>query len=223
MLVWAVRTGGGNGAGAVIQTAPQVCPKYLKSAPNSGELHCLQNARTLSRAIIANMLLPKYSAAEIERRWIANLSQVGELATIPTREIEDRYILGTRIRLRKVSTGAGAPVIFKLGKKYGKNSYSEQVVSVYLTEAEFEAMSRMPGTVARKSRYTVAGGALDVYQYPNTGLAVFEVEFPTESAAVGYIPPEFISREITHDSTYSGFALSQAIADSPTAAFGRGE
>jgi CYTH domain-containing protein len=154
-------------------------------------------------------MLPKYSAAEIERRWLVHLAQLGSLAALPRREIEDLYIAGTYMRLRKVRAEFEA-VIFKLGKKYGKgNGLSEQVVSVYLTEEEFIVMAAMPGTAVKKSRYTMAGGALDVYQYPNPGFAVFEVEFQSEAAAINYTPPNFTAQEITHNAKYSGFALSQ--------------
>lgn len=154
-------------------------------------------------------ILPKYSAAEIERRWFVDLSQVGSLTALPRREIEDLYIAGTHMRLRKVSA-EGEAVIFKLGKKYGKgNNFSEQVVSVYLTEVEFNVMATMPGTVVKKSRYTISGGALDVYQNPISGFAIFEAEFQSESDAMNYTPPNFTSKEITHSVKYSGFALSQ--------------
>ena len=158
------------------------------------------------------MLLPKYSSPEIERRWTANLAQVGSLSNLLRREIEDKYITGTHIRLRKVSASTETGAVFKLGKKYGKGKgLSEQVVSIYLTEEEFYAMSALPGTLAKKSRYTIAGGALDVYQHPHAGLAVFEMEFLSESAAMDYTPPAFARQEITHDPSHSGFALSQVI------------
>ena len=154
-------------------------------------------------------MLPKYSAAEIERRWLVHLPQVGSLTALSRREIEDLYIAGTHMRLRKVSAESGV-VIFKLGKKYGKgDGFSEQVVSVYLTEEEYRVMAAMPGAIVKKSRYAIAGGALDVYQDPNSGLAVFEVEFQSETAATNYTPPSFISQEITHNEQHSGFALSQ--------------
>jgi CYTH domain-containing protein len=138
-----------------------------------------------------------------------DLPQVGSLAALARREIEDLYIAGTHMRLRKISDEHEA-VIFKLGKKYGKgNGFSEQVVSVYLTEVEFNVMAAMPGTVAKKSRYAICGGALDVYQNLNSGFAVFEVEFQSESDAINYMPPGSTSQEITHDATYNGFALSQ--------------
>lgn len=150
---------------------------------------------------------PKYSAAEIERRWLVDLQLVGSLAALPCREIEDLYIAGTNLRLRKVS---GDEVVFKLGKKYGKTHRCvEQVVSVYLTELEFNVMATLPGSRVKKSRYTLAGGLLDVYQSPNQGFAVFEVEFQSETAANDYTPPRFVLAEITQDATYNGFALSQ--------------
>ena len=154
-------------------------------------------------------MLPKYSTAEIERRWLADLSQIGSLAALLGRQIEDLYIAGTHMRLRKVSA-EGEAFIFKLGKKYGKgNSFSEQVVSVYLSEAEFNVMATMPGALVKKSRYTISGGALDVYQNPHSGFAVFEVEFQSENDAMNYTPPSFTSQEVTHNAKYSGFALSQ--------------
>ncbi len=39
--------------------------------------------------------------------------------------IEDKYITGTRLRLRKISDEAGAATIFKLGKKYGNDRMAD--------------------------------------------------------------------------------------------------
>ena len=49
---------------------------------------------------------PKYSALEIERRWLADLAAVGELRSLPYREIADLYVADSRLRLRKI-TDAG--------------------------------------------------------------------------------------------------------------------
>ncbi len=176
---------------------------------------------------------PKYTASEIERRWLADLALVGPLQALQSRVIEDHYISASHLRLRKISERAGASAgagegtqakaqpgtLYKLGKKYGKGqdtdqntqaSLTEPVVSIYLTEQEFNTLSALPGTRAVKSRYAVAGGALDIYELPHAGLAIFEIEFPTESAAHSYLPPAFARHEITRDLRYSGYALTQA-------------
>ena len=150
---------------------------------------------------------PKYTAAEIERRWLVELEVAESLAHLPVRHIEDRYLRGTRLRLRKVLDGSGV-VTYKLGKKYGKSTpLSEPVVSVYLSQAEYEVLSVHGGSVASKARYAVHGGALDVYSSPRLGFAVFEVEFGSAEDASAYVPPSFTGEEVTNNEKYSGLAL----------------
>jgi len=156
--------------------------------------------------------VPKYSAIEIERRWLVDLAAAGDLSSTPFRKIEDLYIEGSRLRLRKI-TGPDDLCIFKFGKKYGKSSTaSEPVTNLYLTAAEYEQLARLPGVATLKRRYSVAGGALDIYEQPRAGLAVFEVEFPDEETARRYQPPHFVTREITGESSFSGVSLSDAHA-----------
>jgi len=152
---------------------------------------------------------PKYSAIETERRWLVDLEVVGDLSSIDFREIEDLYISGSRLRLRKVVEPNGG-VVFKFGKKYGKRSAaSEPVTNIYLTDAEHRQLSALPGALSLKRRYAVAGGALDIYQRPRLGLAVFEVEFDDEASAQAYRPPHFVTREITEESSFNGFSLAE--------------
>jgi len=61
-------------------------------------------------------------------------------------------------------------------------------------------------------RYSVAGGALDIYERPRAGLAIFEMEFEDEAAARRYQAPHFVTREITGESSFSGVSLSEAHA-----------
>jgi CYTH domain-containing protein len=150
---------------------------------------------------------PKYAIAEIERRWLVELPEVGALDSRPYREIEDRYITGTQLRLRKVTGVSGEPV-FKLCKKYGKvTALSEPITNLYLTEAEYTALSQLAGALVKKRRYSLSGGSLDLYASPRAGLAVFEVEFESEVAAAGYRPPSFVRAEVTHEARYSGASL----------------
>ena len=154
--------------------------------------------------------IPKYSLVEIERRWLVEVSAIDNLDHRPYREIHDLYISGSRLRLRRVA-GPATEVIFKLGKKYGKRtSLSEPITNLYLTESEYRSFSGLPGTHTRKRRYALADGTLDIYLEPNSGLAVFEVEFDDERAAEAYRPPLFVTREITGDSEFSGISLAES-------------
>jgi CYTH domain-containing protein len=155
---------------------------------------------------------PKYSAIEIERRWLVDLALVGDLASFPFREIEDLYVSDSRLRLRKITDASGS-TIFKLGKKYGKRSVvAEPVTNLYLTELEHRQLSTLPGATTLKRRYSVAGGALDIYQHPRAGLAVYEVEFDDEISAHAFRPPHFVTCEITAESSLSGVSLAEAHA-----------
>jgi len=155
---------------------------------------------------------PKYSAIEIERRWLVDMAAVGDLASAAFREIEDLYITGSRLRLRKVTDPNGG-VILKFGKKYGKRSAaSEAVTNLYLSEAEYQQLATLPGVTTLKRRYTVAGGALDVYRQPKSGLAIFEVEFDDEASAQAYRPPNFVTHEVTAEASFSGFSVAEAHA-----------
>jgi CYTH domain-containing protein len=153
--------------------------------------------------------LPRYSALEIERRWLVDLSAVGDLGGTPYREVEDLYIGGSRLRLRKM-TDLNGEAVFKLGKKYGKRSPgTEPITTLYLTEAEYRLLSSLPGMSTSKRRYSVADGSLDIYQRPHSGLAIFEIEFEDDASAQSYRPPPFVTQEITGDATFSGFALAE--------------
>lgn len=152
---------------------------------------------------------PKYALTERERRWRADLAAAGSLVALPVREIEDVYLSGTRLRLRRMSSGEGQ--VFKLGKKYGKAADgAEPIANLYLTEAEYVALSRLPGQAVRKRRYAVGDGALDVYERP--ALAIFEREFASAAEALAYVPPPFVVEEVTGRAEYSGFALAMAAA-----------
>ncbi len=152
----------------------------------------------------------KYAVAEIERRWLVDLEAVGPLEAVPFREIEDSYFPETGLRLRKVISRNGETV-FKLCKKYGKASFlSEAVTNLYLTEAEHALLcSGLAGLPVRKRRHAVAGGALDIYDQP-FAWAVFERDFTSEAEALAYQPPDFVQREISGDSAFSGAAIAAA-------------
>lgn len=152
---------------------------------------------------------PKYSQPEIERRWLVDQNRIPLVEGARVRRIEDTYLSHGRLRLRKVSE-EHQPPIFKLGKKYARSGHEpESVVNIYLSEDEYESLRALPGRIAVKSRFSIADGALDLYEQPKHGFAVFEIEFSTPEAAAGYEPPEFVGEEITFVENYSGFSLAE--------------
>lgn len=153
---------------------------------------------------------PKYALAERERRWLVDLRAVGSLSSLPVREIDDVYLCDTRLRLRKVCSVEG--VVFKLGKKYGKEpDGAEPVTTIYLTSGEYAALAQLPGYAISKRRYAISEGALDVYAAP-VPWAIFEREFASAADARACTPPPFATEEVTDRPEYSGFALAMAAA-----------
>lgn len=150
---------------------------------------------------------PKYSIPEIERRWTVNAAALPDLGSLTKAEISDKYLTGTRLRLRSIHNESGAQ--YKIGKKYGDNRmFSESITNIYLSRAEYELLNQSDGIEVSKTRYRIEGGSLDVYAdggRPTT----FSVEFASEDEAIAYEPPHLVVDEVTNDHDYSGMALAR--------------
>ena len=155
---------------------------------------------------------PRYSQAEIERRWLVPAGPGFHEAPTRERKIDDHYLLGTRLRLRRV-TELNQPTIYKLGKKYEPDAGgTHQVVTTYLSEDEYKVFALLPARVARKRRLSVCGGSLDIYEFPDIEIQVFEVEFTSPGEATAYAPPRGVGEEITNEPKDSGYALASSAA-----------
>jgi CYTH domain-containing protein len=112
-----------------------------------------------------------------------------------------------------VVTESNQEPIYKLGKKYESTiSGTHQTVSTYLEKSEYETLALLPARIARKRRYSVHSGALDVYEFPEHQIEVFEVEFANHEDAASYCPPDGVSEEITNNAQFTGFALASSAA-----------
>ena len=135
----------------------------------------------------------KYARIELERRFLV----VGETPDGEVRRIEDRYIDGTRFRLRKVSSQEG--VVLKLGRQEDLEPGTKQVTTIYLSEQEFAIFAALPARAAEKMRTAVGSGWV-IDTYPD-GTRIAETE-----DEVGELPA-WVGEEITGDEGWSGFAL----------------
>ncbi|MBV9821258.1 MAG: hypothetical protein JO144_03365 [Actinobacteria bacterium] len=164
----------------------------------------------------------KYARPERERRWLLSSPPAG--AGDPVR-IEDRYLDGTRLRLRRV-TGAG-PVVCKLGQKVPAAEDDPSLVwhtTLYLTEQEYRRLAVLPAAVLVKLRRPVAHGglvfAVDEFAGALHGLVLAETELPVAdlpgaapgTAGTGAEPlelPPWLGAEVTSDERYTGAALAR--------------
>lgn len=157
------------------------------------------------------MAHPKYSLSEIERRWLVSPGFLTTLVGRPHWVVEDLYVEGTQLRLRKMTSSRGE-VVYKFCKKYGRAaSLANPMTNLYLSEVEYRTLSMLKGKSISKRRYPIAKGSNDVYAGLPT-LAIFEVEFESEGDAAGYVPPDFVGDEVTDHAQYSGAALASRAA-----------
>lgn len=146
---------------------------------------------------------PKYSLPERERRWLAEPALLPPLIG-PGRLIEDRYIDGTRLRLRAVDG------VWKLGKKYEGESLSRRpIVNVYLTEVEHAVLAELPAARLIKRRYRVGGFAVDRFQDQLAGLWLAELEMPDAAALAAIVAPDWCIAEVSDNPRYSGGILAR--------------
>lgn len=152
----------------------------------------------------------RYAKPEYERRF--------RLRTLPPdlgepRKIEDLYVEGTRLRLRRLSTGGGS--VFKLTQKVRADEddpFAVMITNTYLSGDEYESLAGLPGARLSKTRYLVAAGqatvAVDEFHGRLEGLRLAEIEVPARDADLDL--PAWVGKEVTEDDRYSGGALAWA-------------
>lgn len=155
--------------------------------------------------------IPKYALLEIERKMRVDAALLPSLSDLPFRLITDRYLDGSRLRLRKIVSNDEVPQ-YKLCKKYGQvDLFAEPITNLYLTEAEYNTLIVLPGRdlVKRRYRYPFGRGifSLDEFGGSHTGLYLCEIEASsvTELAAIAF--PPFCIEDVSANPLYTGVAL----------------
>lgn len=161
-----------------------------------------------------------YARLEAERRWL--VTEPSARPAADARRIEDRYLDGTRLRLRSVTAPDGT-VVRKLGHKTTPDPGHPSTVwhtSLYLDEGEAAVLGALPGRVLVKDRYVLSDDAgrqwaLDVFRGALAGLVLVEVELAETAGpqqAVDLRPPVPTRREVSDDVRYTGGALAGLVA-----------
>jgi CYTH domain-containing protein len=168
----------------------------------------------------------KYALPDLERRWRALPGTVpGAAQVLPAegRLIEDHYLDGTRMRLRRVTDPDGT-VARKLTKKYAPAAATKAApatphasTNLYLDEAEYALLATLPGKPLRKRRHhrEHAGVryAIDVFEGALAGLVLTEVECADEAALAAVVPPPWAGAEVSDDPAFTGAALARSDAN----------
>lgn len=154
---------------------------------------------------------PKYARIERERRFL--LKEAPAIAAVERiRRIADRYIDGTRLRLREQREDGG-PTVFKLTQKIpARTGGAEQgfITTMYITRDEYSVLAELSAKTLAKTRYSVPPFGIDVFEGTLEGLVLAEAEFDTPEAAAALTIPSFVFREVTADERFTGGELVRA-------------
>lgn len=153
-------------------------------------------------------LFTKYARIENERRFLLP-SMEEEIYTLPKRVILDHYIVGTNLRLRLVDNEDSK--IYKLTKKFQLSPGREQITTIYLSQEEYELLSKLQAIVVRKPRFIMQYKDLiigiDVYENEKDKLWLAEIEFETTEDMNNFKMPIPYQIEVTDKEEFSGFVL----------------
>jgi len=158
-------------------------------------------------------MLPEHKFARIEREGRFLLDQFPKEANaVRVRRIVDRYIDGTRVRLREQMED-GSPTIYKLTQKIparGREAQQGLITTIYLTADEFRVFAGLSAKRLSKTRYSVSPFGVDVFEGELEGLLLAEAEFDSAADADALTLPSFIFKEVSADERFTGGQLARA-------------
>jgi CYTH domain-containing protein len=146
----------------------------------------------------------KYARYELERRFLLNRLPEG---AGHGRLILDRYIAGTRLRLRRVEPPEPQ---YKLSQKEAPAppDYAvTTITTIYLSEEEYGVLSALPGRELHKRRHHLGPYSIDVFEGELTGLILAEITFESDAEIRAHPTPDFAARDVSDDVRYTGGAL----------------
>jgi CYTH domain-containing protein len=153
----------------------------------------------------------KYARIERERRFL--LAAPPPTSVIKaSRRITDRYLPGTRLRLRRIEQPDLGTCEYKFTQKVPADRPGHLrglITNTYLSAAEYRLLATLPADVLTKSRLSVPPLGIDVFDPPLDGLVIAEAEFATDAAALAFPLPAFAVAEVTDDPRFTGGNLAR--------------
>jgi len=149
----------------------------------------------------------KYAVVERERRYV--LARLPEGVT-STKDILDRYVTGTRLRLREVREADGT-VTRKLGHKVRLSEGPAEVASTnfYLNDDEWTLLTALPAQLLRKRRHIVRrDGLLVAIDELEDGTLIAEIDDRDQPSD---FVPEWLEvvDDVSSDEAWTGVRLAR--------------
>ena len=149
---------------------------------------------------------------EIERKFLIKRENLPEnLEQYPSKVIEQGYLCTEPVvRIRKSNDN------YYLTYK-SKGLLAREEYNLPLTKESYEHLRlKADGRILTKKRYLIPMEGteytieLDIFLGEYEGLKLAEVEFPSEEAALAFVPPEWFGREVTFTGEYQNSRLALA-------------
>lgn len=156
----------------------------------------------------------KYANRELERRFLLT-RKPDQLDDQKCKEISDKYLNGTNLRLREISKDGSFQ--YKLTKKLNTSSQeknSHWVSTIYLSREEFDVLWQIAGKAYKKKRYYLESKSghtigIDEIRLEPSFIWIAEVEFRDTAEMERFQFPFDFAEEVTTDERYSGFELAK--------------
>lgn len=150
---------------------------------------------------------PKYAHIERERRWLVDPARAAALDLRDPIVIRDRYISGTRMRLREMRMGSNT--VWKLTKKYEcADPLARPIVTAYLGAEEYDVLAALPAAMIEKTRFRCTTGrhdySIDRFEGTLAGLMLAELEIEDAAVLRALPDPEWALGDVSADPRYQG-------------------
>ena len=149
----------------------------------------------------------KYAVVERERRYLVAYLPEG---VNETQDIQDRYVTGTRLRLREVRHGDGT-VTRKLGHKVRLSDGPAEVActNLYLDDDEWRLLVTLPALGLHKLRHIVhRDGVRVAIDEHDDGTLVAEIDDHDQSS--GFVPAWLdVVKDVSSDEAWTGAKLAR--------------
>ncbi|MFJ5234678.1 hypothetical protein ACIQBJ_32870 [Kitasatospora sp. NPDC088391] len=155
----------------------------------------------------------KYARVERERRFLLAGAPSPAAVTV-ARRITDRYVTGTRLRLRRMERLDTGECAYKLTQKLpappgaGAGAVQGLITNLYLSAEEHALLlTTLPGPDLVKTRLSVGPLGVDAFEGALRGLVLAEAEFESAEDAETFVPPPGCLAELTDDPRFTGGSL----------------
>jgi len=155
----------------------------------------------------------KYSRIEYERRFlVAPNDDWKRFVESYSKTFADKYLKGTRLRLRILTDSDSDRQLIKLTKKFESDSpYFQQITTIILSPNEYPIFDALEGNRLKKVRYYHHYGSrifsIDVFENELDGLVLCETESDGLEDLMSTELPDYILREVTEDVFFQGSNL----------------